>query len=351
VILAGLYSEPNQGSGTVSLLNAESGERFDLFSSQRAPSLGWQPTETALALYYSYYDEMEGELVDIATGQTSRLPKAELLVPGQESADGRYRVQVTDQPGVDAVRIEDRQSGSVITVEDPFNGSYPDWTVAHWSADGLLLAVERGDWGEMGERTTGLAIHTADGQLYRSYTDTTNWSWAPDGSYRILFYPGYYFHTSDPCILDVQANSTECMGEIAAWLQEHGIANASFFQWLPDGSGMSFIYWNYETGQTGLCIMGIASRQINCPVNEHALGSAAIGVEEGGEGRVWLIRYQWSVDGRYISLVLNAFPPGAEDGNFLQLATIASDGGNFHLWGFGGWEVVWRPSLPAATTP
>jgi hypothetical protein len=75
--------------------------------------------------------------------------------------------------------------------------------------------------------------------------------------------------------------------------------------------------------------------------------SAAIGPEVGGFP--YLIEHKWSPDGRYIALAIDPFGPGSDDRTLTQVATIARDGTQFHVWGFGGlWEAEWRP--PVETT-
>lgn len=347
VILTALRVELNEGDGALSLLNAETGEQYDLFSTEESVNFGWQPTETTLSLRYSFYGDFYMDVVDIATGQTSQLPRTKAFVPRYDTPDGRYTVEVNGDPGAEVAAIKDKETGQLTTLEDPFNGGYPDRVWPYWSVDGALLLVQRikvVEAGIDGISESALTIYTADGRLYRYYANVDGWIWAADGSYRLLTYSGDPFENGTPCILDVQINTTTCLEEIVDWRESSGIENTGYYEWLPDGSGLSFIYWDRQPYHTGLCVIDITSRQINCPVNEGHLDPAVIGAEVGG--RAWLVGYQWSPDGRYLALEISPYGPESDDGGLDQLATIASDGTNFRLWGFGGHMAEWRPSLP-----
>ena len=134
------------------------------------------------------------------------------------------------------------------------------------------------------------------------------------------------------------------MSEVTSW-RENGVDKTGYYEWLPDGSGISFLYW-HRTGErkAGLCIIDITSRDISCPVNETHIFPAAIGPEVGGFP--YLVGYKWSPDGRYIALAIDPFGPESDDRTLTQVATIARDGSQFYLWGFGGiWNAEWRPLI------
>jgi hypothetical protein len=52
-----------------------------------------------------------------------------------------------------------------------------------------------------------------------------------------------YGENDDPCVLDIETNTTDCLTQVTRW-RENGIENTGYYQWLPDGSGISFLYWN-----------------------------------------------------------------------------------------------------------
>jgi hypothetical protein len=341
LLTSSLHSSSREPS-TVVLLNAETGEWFDLLQTEGYWQVEWRQAETGLTLIYA--DNYVAQ-VNIFTGRVNYLSTSDAFPPGLDAPGGRYVADWTGERGMEVVTIEDKNSGQVVTLEDPFNGRYAERTRIDWSADGALLSVLRYDFDE--ERVTppltGLAIYTADGRLYRYYTNVRIWSWAADGSYRLLTYVGDYFENGEPCILDIQVNTTECLGEVAAWRTANGIEKTGYYEWLPDGSSLSFIYWDHASGRTGLCVTGLANRQIDCPVNEGVFAPAVIGAEVGG--RAWLVGYEWSPDGRYLWLQVDPFGPESDDRTLTQLATVASDGTNFRVWGFGGWFAEWRPLL------
>jgi len=341
VLLVDLRSPTDRDETIISLLNAGTGEQFDLWSSEDDWQVRWQETETGLTLVVP--DEPELYQIDVKTGQVSQLPYS-TVYPGIPLAPGgRYAADVIDQ----AVIIIDQQTGQEITLNDPFNGRYPDHVSISWSVDGALLAVQRYDWDEVnsGPAMTGLAVYMADGRLYRYYADTRSWLWAADSSYRLLTAVGDYFENGEPCILDIQINTVDCLGEVTTWHNNDG--TIGYYEWLPDGSGISFLYWNRGGRTSGLCIMDLASREIACPINETILAPSNLGADVGGV--TYLVDYQWSPDGRYLVLDIDPSSPEGDDRTLTQVATIARDGSQFHLWGFGlSWNAEWRPQIVPA---
>lgn len=334
VLLTDLRSPTDRDETIISLLNAGTGERFDLWTSETYWDVAWRETETGLTIVIANKPELYQ--IDVKTGQVSQLPYS-TVYPGIPFAPGgRFAAEIEDQ----TVIILDQQTGQEITLDDPFNGRYPDYVDIDWSVDGTLLAVQRVDQNE----TTplfGLAIYTADGRLYRYYADIDSWSWAADGSYRLLATVGYYFDTEERCILDIQVNTMDCLSEITTW-RENGIARISGHQWLPNGNEISFIYWDRDLRVSGLCFIDLISREITCPINETLLTDANL----GAGAMTWLVNHSWSSDGQYIAIDIDPCGPECDDGTLTQVATIARDGSQFHLWGFGSsWNAEWRPQI------
>jgi hypothetical protein len=347
VLLAPLRSPTDRDETVVSLLNAGTGERFDLWASEDYWHVKWsETTETGLALIFyppwiigDDHEDLYLHQVDINTGQMSQLPFSNINSEVQSAPGGYFAADTIDQ----AVIIIDQQTGQEITLNDPFNGRYPDYVTISWSVDGTLLAVQRYDRDDVnrGPAMTGLAIYTADGRLYRYYADVRSWAWAADGSYQLLNSVGDYFENGEPCILDIQANTMDCLSEVTVW-RENGIEKTGYYQWLPDGSGISFLYWNHAPRAAGLCIMNMISRDITCPVNETLLTPAYL----GAGAMTYIVDYQWSPDGRYLVLDIDPCGPECDDRTATQVTTIARDGSQFHVWGFGlSWNAEWRPQI------
>lgn len=335
------------------MINASTGEQFETFS----PSEGfwhsdWLQTDNGLNFIIN---KTSGDTttarrflhqVDLYTGEERVLPLGDFYGEGLFSPDRMFTAKVIGETGTESVVIIDHETGQEIMLADPFNGRFSDRIDMSWSADSALLSAEFNDFGGNGlrEPSLGSAIFTTDGRIYRTYYDTRNWAWAPDGSYRLLTNEGDFWDNGEPCILDIETNVKDCLSEVTGW-RENGIEKTGYYQWLPDGSGISFLYWDRtDERQAGLCIIDISSRDITCPVNETHIFSAAIGPEVGGF--TYLVDYKWSPDGRYIALEIDPCGPECDDRTLTQVATIARDGSQFYLWGFGGlWDASWRPPL------
>ena len=351
VLLVSLWDDARQNNSIIYLLNVATGENFEIFSSEDGWKSYWYENEMGLNIR-AYYPLRSGSdpdhyylhQVDIMTGEEHQLPLSTIYCDCWFSPDGRFTTQKVGELGAESVVIIDQATGQEISLADPFDGRYPDSIDLSWSFDSMLLAARYHDFDEVNP-AIGLAIYTTDGRLYRAYPDVWNWAWAADGSHRILSIEGIYGNNGDPCILDLETNITECLSELTNWREENGIEKTGYYEWLPDGSGISFLYWNRAgERETGLCIIDISSREITCPINETHIFSAAIGPEVGGFP--YLIGHQWSPDGHYIALAIDPFGPESDDRTLTQIATIARDGTQFHVWGFAGlWEAEWRPLL------
>lgn len=342
VLLAPLRSPTDRNQTAVSLLNAGTGERFDFWASEEYWHVKWLETGLAFLLYQALEsgrdpDDFYLHQIDTSSGLVSQLPLSTLYTGVSLAPGGHFAADIVDQ----TVLIIDLQTGQEITLDDPFNGRYPDHVSINWSVDGTLLAVQRVDWNEVNS-LFGLAIYTADGRLYRYYAGVDSWAWAADGSYRLLTVIGSVFNNGEPCVLDIQVDTTDCLSEVTTWRENDG--TTGYYEWLPDGSGISFLYWNRGGRTTGLCIMDLASREITCPINETILAPANLGADVGGV--TYLVDYQWSADGRYLVLDIDPSPPEGDDRTLTQVATIARDGSQFHVWGFGlSWNAEWRPQI------
>lgn len=184
--------------------------------------------------------------------------------------------------------------------------------------------------------TAELAIYTTDGRLYRYYGYGDDgyktavfdvWNlWAKDGSYRLLYFEDDIYAGGRPCILDLQANTTDCLVEVETW-RNNGIGSPGNFRWLPNSSGVSFSYSNRAIPAVGLCIMTLQDRAITCPIDETVLFSA----NDEATALTYLNYYEWSPDGRYIRLDLNVTPPDPYVRGSAYIATVARNGSQFRL--------------------
>lgn len=355
----------------IALLNIDSGEHFELQPLNEFASAGWRHTgpddAPVLNLRFwvpetPYEGHSEPFELDTSTGRLSQAAESYFGHRDREIAPGgRYMAEKIGQLGSEEAKIVDLESNQEIILFDPFNGHYRTGMRFEWSSDGSLLAVQRlKRWveGEAATFSTDLAIYTVDGQLYRFYDGLYNWGWAPDGSSRLITTVEAYYINGEPCILDVQTSTTECLPEVVTW-HESGLVNANAananaanigvtnidkYQWLPDSSGLSFIYWNEQARMGGHCILDLSTHDISCPVNETILAQA----NDRPITYSYVLQYEWSPDGRYIVLEINPYQPRMPNLILTKIATIARDGSDFRVWGFGSTAnylagSAWRP--------
>jgi hypothetical protein len=334
------------GSMFITLINPATGERFNVASPPYNDDVIWVQDVNGIYFQYErnyvdgeYIRTLHLEQVNIETGEIRHMPTPDTSRGRMvEAADGRHIAYVSGQGQDSLITIDNVAAGSSVTLADPFNGRYPHHNELTWSPDGNLLMVLKYDFGEDRDDPVevGLVIYTADGDVFRSYGDFRRPQWAPDSSYRLLYNEVDDGGIYRPCILDVVANSTNCVEAFKGWREEQAV-ETGWHQWLPGGERISFAYWNREGTKTGLCIIELTSSEMNCPIDQTILSEDYLSWGEG----VFIIGYEWSVDGDYLWLRLNPFAPGGDDGSYEHIATIASDGSQFRVWGIGH-EAYWR---------
>jgi hypothetical protein len=236
------------------------------------------------------------------------------------------------------VRLTDNHMGQTVILDDVFAGRYADTVELSWSFSQELLTVVRYRWADQPYRphATGVAIYTVDGRVYRRYEGLGSVAWSPDNTRRLLYAVGNDYGSRTPCIMDVVASTSQCLEAVTTWRAEHNVQTEDY-QWHPNENAVSFVYWNDNDtgGPSGLCWVQLATGEFSCPLTERALGPNA-----------FVIAYAWSPAGDYLALTINNAGPLSDDVYLAQVATAASDGSGYTVWGPGAHPFSWRPALP-----
>jgi Tol biopolymer transport system component len=279
-----------------------------------------------------------GRRVHITTGEVEEVPLNGIGSPFL-SPTGRYiayRVRQDEGPQPFVVTVEDRTTGQTVTLADPFGGNYPDSPAVLWSSSTDMLAVRSNSVPDNPDDplSFGLAVYTPDGRLFRRYYNLYGWGWGADGQ-SLLVSPDS--DTRQPCLVSLADNTLRCLDEINDWTADQSV-ELVWFHLSPDGQQIAFNYWSdSENSRSGLCLLDLDSGDITCPIDNATLGQD-----------VYLRRFTWSPDGRYLALLVDVTSPGSDDLTQAQLATIGIDGQQYRVWGKSLSEAVWRPSLPAS---
>jgi hypothetical protein len=319
------------------LINADTGERYeiDIDDTDNRPGWLWQGS--------SYYIDVGSEItngmmnvINVQTGEEEILAIAD---EGILSADGRHTVHIAHHENLDFVTLVDRETGIETQLSNPLN--QPDnreyWVYAdvNWSPDGLFLAVEYAKF--YNDDSSGghvLAIYTTSGELFRQYDKMSlAWRdpWSPVSPYRLL-----YIERGVPCILEVVANQHTCLEVIDDWA---GNSSKGNFVWAPDGSKISFIHWNEEATNNGLCYLELINEEIFCPITPS---------DWQIEARMFPWAHFWSPDGRYLVLFFDSFGLGSDVFGKQGVIVVRSDGRNKQIlnpefrWPHGN---PWRPPI------
>lgn len=320
--------------------------QFKILMPQYTDSVKWRYTETGWAIEYirselhsdintiiaTYYEQL-----DLATGNVRRTQLGEgdgqTLTP-RLWFHGTYVAEVHNEYKPSVVTISNWNTHQDFPLTDPFVDDYPDYASVSWAPQQNLLAVTRYKWpGEMfGPSRNELLVYTAEGDLYRLYSNIYGASWTPDGSQRILYGGRSDEGISEPCILDLTQNTKNCLANVLAWTKRHSV-NTGSYQWLPSGKEISFLYWNNRTG--GICITQVGAPGLICPIDDSWL-----------DNNHYVIDYGWTGDEQYLWFTDDASPPGSDDHSFAQIATAEKDGYAFFTnWGYG-YQPQWRPPDP-----
>lgn len=331
--------------GTMSFLNLDTSERFDLPLPPWVRDLTWGQDDRGSYFEYEIKESIRNTVTTIAIARvyvtTGEIAYLEPPLAGSGRVDpspnGRHQTRVTSD---ETITIEDTQTGQIISLEDPFRGKYPDSVDARWSPGGDLLAVVYYDFSIPFQAMGGLAIYTVEGTVYRQFEGILSVNWAPDNTYRILYgqtdADGHYI----PCILTTADNTSACFSAVADWGELQGVETGGY-TWSPDAGQISFIYWSDYPDLGGLCVMELIGTEITCLITEQTMGG---GDESEVYDPTYVVRYQWSPDGRYLWLLIDPFGPGSDDRSYSEIATIARDGSQYQVWG-SGHEAFWRPPI------
>lgn len=336
----------------VSLINVNTGTRFDFVPADRVFNLSW-----GISLLYGLYFELHG-FYDATGSKPVPHPGTRIFTESGDiiavpltqsesshpflSSGGRfaaYRTHQNEESLPDIVTVEDRQTGQVVVLDDPFDGRYARSSGISWSPSEELLAVWRYSFQERGTLPLGgLSVYTTDGRVYRWYDDFLGGEWAGDNSFRMLVRVREGSQHWRRCIVDLQDNSMCCLDEIANWIASQQVDGGAM-HWSPDGGQIGFSYWSYKPDtRSGLCTFSLETGVIECPIDNSIIGED-----------IYIRDFQWSPDGKYLALFIDYSAPGSDDLSGAQLATLLADGTQYQIWGksFQTWS--WRPAPPAST--
>lgn len=329
------------------LINPDTGERYEIEVDGTDNKPGWLWPKW-LRQGDGYYIDIGSEgangmlnVINIQTGEEEELT---IVDEGILSVDGRHTVHIANHNNLDFVTLVDRETGIETQLSNPLG--QPDvreyWVYAdvNWSPDGLFLAVEYDK--RYNDDSYGghmVSIYTTSGELFRQYDDTyLTWRnpWSPELPYRILYYPEGYFFPDMPCILEIVANQRICLHAIDTWKGNNSLGN---FVWSPDSSKISFIHWNEEATNNGLCYFELIKEEIFCPITP---------TDWQFETRMFPRGHFWSSDGRYLALFVDEIEFGSDVVGRQGIIIVGSDGQTIRIlepeFSLNGND-PWRPPI------
>lgn len=345
VLLAGIDERSHL---RLSLYNAETGEHFDLpinLSSYDLPSR-WTITEEGFFIELHHYIPAGSqnrliEEINLQTGEVRQLEVPQEFLQGVQrinSPGGRYTLHIIrNENSPPQVTIIDGANDTRIDLSGPFSNYYKDSITARWSPDNTMVAIISDHWdGDFAQpREHAISVYSAFGELlqeYENYFSHLNWSPTPPHQLLISRLDG---DLQTPCILSFSENALICLEKIADWRDQNEVKTHQFM-WSPDGTRVSFIYWNNETMNNGLCYLHLENDEIVCPITSEHL-----------QNEQFVILHTWSPDGRYLVVDINPWGPESHDGGFTSLAIVSSDGRSFQPLGDSAHVWAWRPSIPS----
>jgi WD40 repeat protein len=110
-------------------------------------------------------------------------------------------------------------------------------------------------------------------------------AWSPDGT-------RFLYGAEQPCILEWEKEHSWCLEDGRSFHRGEQVID---YDWSPDGSAVSYIYFSDPIGSTtdgGICIKSLIGGDIRCPTMD---------IPEL-TGR-YVRRYRWSPDGQYLIFV------------------------------------------------
>ena len=335
VLLLGILERSNKY--VVTLLNAQTAEYFE-FTVNQFVTPAWikQDNELYLQIYHPRSTGLVNrdayqELINLTTGEVSTPPLSSLPGTLVKSPDGRYFAQIISEIKPPTAAIVTTETQDSVELQDPFNGRYSSYARAIWSQNSAYLALQRVQFYEDLPYNYGLTIYASNGEIFRQYDDLYFLQWSPVSSSQFLYWDSKN-DTFLPCVLDIFDNSSICYETIATWASTQNV-NVAGYVWSPDGTKISFVHWNNQSQNNGLCFIELASEQIRCLVQPSDLTL---------DYQAFPINHFWSPDGEQIALFINPQGLSSDDGSFTSVVVIDKDGGDFSVFD----EV----SIPSLTT-
>ncbi|MCC6604645.1 MAG: hypothetical protein IT327_15665 [Anaerolineae bacterium] len=328
----------------VTLLNAQTSEHFDFIVNDSVrPSWVWHDNELYLQIYHPWSTARANrdafqELINLTTGEISTPPLSPLPGALAESPDGHFLAQIVSENKPPIAAIIETETGNSIELHDPFNGRYGSYARAIWSQNSEYLALQRVQFYEDMLADYGLTIYTSGGDIFRQYDGLYFLQWSPVSSSQLL----YWDSKNDsflPCVLNIFDNSSTCYETIIMWASAQDVKVAGYV-WSPDGTKISFVHWNDQSKNNGLCFVELSSEQIRCLVQPTDLTL---------DYQAFPINHFWSPDGEQVALFINPQGLSSDDGAFTSVLIVDKDGRDFYIFD----EVlipsltteIWRPPI------
>jgi hypothetical protein len=346
------------------LLNPETGERFDIPIEDGGPSVRWVQQEDGLYVHVGYPAAWDApswfvEEIHTVTGQIKRFEVPRQLTPSPPSIpspDGRYEVRIITSDGVPAaVFLLNQESGTEVELANPFDSQYPRVIDVEWAPDGQMVAIERAysiedvtanqGW----RNVSALVVYSADGNKLGEYLDFTGnvSEWSPTVPYRLL-YPRVGMVDNPPCVIDVVTDSHTCLDQLVSWREEQNVQTTNY-KWSPDGHKVGFVYWSEVSDESGFCYIDLLTGGIECPITVEDLQADVVldQIESMCDSRtLFVLDYYWSPDLHYIALIVDPAPPLSDYRACFRAAVADSAGEQFRLI-MDGWltyhDEPWRP--------
>lgn len=180
-----------------------------------------------------------------------------------------------------------------------------------WSPNMLYLAVSLSD-------KTMRIYDVESGNLIRNYTNANNPMWAPNGEW-VLYNIPINLHRGDnrsdyiensPCISNIFTGVIRCLSFLKKIHAGNYIGN---YQWLPDGKSLTYLFYDYDLRQGGICITNLTEFEVSCPTED---------IEELNQQAVF--DFIVSPNGKYIVMRWSERTnPGTDDIGMLYYAILS----------------------------
>lgn len=283
------------------------------------------------------------KVLNVLTGEFIKPPETNKDVM---SPDGRYSVQmIKKEDSPELFSIVDNELGTVTKLHNPYheyvtrNEDFVEYADAYWSPDGKLIAVWYKKHYYSDNMDDHLVIYTPVGEIFRQQSNLdTMWGnpWNSNLPYRILYIDGHRF--VPPCIFEVTENNRFCLEFLREWAINQGVVLLNY-DWSPDGGKISFVYYNSEKPETGLCYYDLITEDIVCPIMTNDLKL---------NKQMYARKAYWSPDSKYMALIFDDIGIADVIG-YANIAIVDVENQSFqilegdYIWPFSN---PWRPPLP-----